>query len=291
MKKVLRLTWSRKLLDNEKKFKDSSLSIWGIDVDFLCYFDIYYQNGFRYINNWKLINEYDLYWVWWIKWISMFKWFLYKLWKLEWKKIIDEQKKSFLCNDKFTQVLFCEHYWFNIPKTLFFLSSDENTNKIIQILEKSLQYPLIAKLPNIDKWDGVFLINDIEWLESLLKNNLWEWFLFQEKIENTWDYRVITIWEKVLWAIKRYNPNDYRNNVWKWWTSQEANIPDFIKNISVDITKKFDLSISWIDYFITDDNYYYIIEINDLPQYSWFEQATWLSYSKEVMMYFKNLLN
>gem|GEM_PF-3027591 len=41
-----------------------------------------------------------------------------------------------------------------------------------------------------------------------------------------------------------------------------------MKNLSIDITKKFNLSISGIDYFITENNDYYVIEINELPQYA-----------------------
>jgi len=289
MKKIIRLTWSRGLLKNEKYFK--SFSNENIDIDFICYLDLYYDNWFKNIKNNELLSDYDIYWLWWNKWLSMLQWFIYKKWILEKRKIIDEQKLNHLSNDKFSQILFCEHYWFKIPKSLFFIIDEIYFDKYIKIIEEKIKYPFISKIPNINKWNWVFLIKNRNDLLENLNKNIWWWLLFQEKIENTWDYRVITIWEKVIWAIKRYNPNDYRNNIWKWWTAEKVEISDFMKNLSIDITKKFNLSISGIDYFITENNDYYVIEINELPQYAWFDEVTWISYWKEVMNYFKNLYN
>jgi glutathione synthase/RimK-type ligase-like ATP-grasp enzyme len=295
MKKVLRIVWSREILKNDLIFKESAKLLWEIDIDFLNYFDLYYENWFKFINNWESIKNYDLYWVWWgtnwlTKWSSMIKWLIYSLWILNKKNIIDKQKVHNLCNDKFTQILFCEHYWFSVPKSIFFLIDEIYYDKYLNILEKKFEYPFIAKLPNVDRGDWVFLINSKEELLKLFINFKWDWILFQEKIENNWDYRIITIWDKVIGWIKRYNPNDYRNNVWKWWITEAINVSEKIENIAIDVTKKFNLSISGIDFFILDNWDYYIIEINDLPQYSWFEKTTWISYSTEVLKYFKDII-
>jgi hypothetical protein len=289
MKNVLRLTWNRNVLDNENDFKKSADEIWGIWIDFVCYFDLYYDNWFRFLKNWDLLKDYDINWVWWSLWISMLQWFIYDRWHLKWQKIIDEQKMNHIWKDKFIQTIFAVNKKYNIPNTLFFIIDTNYTYKYVDIIEKKFSYPFIWKLYNVERWDWVFLIKTNYDLIEFISNNEWWWLLFQNMIENDWDYRVIVIWEKILWTIKRYNKDDYRNNVWKWWTTQIANISDNLKKISLEITKWFWLSISWIDYFIDKYWNYTIIEINDLPQYSWFEKTTWISYSIEVLKYFKNI--
>lgn len=290
MKNVLRMVWSYGLLKNETNFKESAKEVWNINIDFLCYFDLYYHNWFKYIKTWEEFNKYDIYWIWWAEWKYMCKWLLYQLWKLENNILVDSRRKYNLTPDKFSQILFLKHYWFNIPNTLFFVIHKKYKEYYIKILEKELKYPFIVKIPDVNRWEWVFIVKNREDLLDIINSkNSKRWLLFQEKIENEWDYRIITIWNKVIWWIKRYNPNDYRNNVSKWWFVEKYDVPEYIKKIAIDITSKFDNCISGIDFFINDNWDYSVIEINNSPQYEWFEKATWLSYTKEVLKYLKGI--
>lgn len=220
----------------------------------------------------------------------MLDWLSYFLATLNNKKFIGNRKTFNIYSDKFSQLLFCEKNWFCVPKSIFFAINQEYTDKYINILENDLWYPIIAKIPNVDKWEWVFKAdNRAELNEILLLDNAKDWLLFQEYIDNNWDYRVIVIWNDIIWSIKRYNEDSFKNNVSQWASVISYELPQFLKNISIDISNKYDNSIIWIDYFILDDGSYRVVEINSLPWYTWFESATWISIPLELLKYIKSL--
>lgn len=290
MRKVLRLTSNKELLKKESKFKESAKKIWNIEIDFLYYLDLYYYKWFRFISNWEELKDYDIYWIWGRKALSLLQWFIYKYGILENKKIIDTKKKYMLSDDKFSQLLYLEKYNFNIPKSLFlFVSEISKIERYIEIIkEAKFWFPIIWKYIDLDRWEWVFLIKSEEELLNFLLKNIWKWILFQEFIENKWDYRVIVVWDKVIWAIKRYNKEDFKNNVSTWWKAIVTKISKQIEELSIKIAKWFQCEIAWIDFFIENNNYI-VIEINRLPQYDGFEKATWISYSDIVLQYFNNM--
>lgn len=290
MKQIVKIvSWSSK---NELYFKEKAEEIGWLNIDFLSYFDIYYHDWFRYIKTQEKIKEYDIYWISWKKWEIMKNWLYYQLWFFDKKTIIDKRKELNLFSDKFSQLLFCKNNWFNIANSIFFIINEENINNYIDILEKNFTYPFIAKYPSIDRWEWVFLIKNICDLNNILKNkDSSSWIIFQEFIKNKWDYRIIVIWNKVIWTIKRYNPNDHRNNVSIWWEVISIKIDEKIKSKAIEISKAFWQDISWIDFFIKEDWDYSFIEINSQPQFSWFEKATWVSYPLEVLKYLKEIKN
>ncbi len=288
MKKIVRFTWTRKLTHNEPRFREEAQKIGDIDINFICYFDVYYHNWFRYLSTKEPVKDYDIIWIGWIRGRSLRDGIVYYYCHLYSKKLVDKLKYHMLSYDKFTQILFLEYYWFNTPESLFFVFTNEYKEKYINILEQTLNYPFIAKDVEKDQWKWIHLIKERKQLEELIDNNEEIGFLFQEYIENKWDYRTLVVWEKVIWTIKRYNENDFKNNFSTGALAQSENLPDNINKIAVDIANKFNLHIAWVDFFIENWKYY-VIEINDLPQYQAFEEATGISYPYEVLNYFKNL--
>lgn len=89
--------------------------------------------------------------------------------------------------------------------------------------------------------------------------------------------------------IKRSNEQDFRNNISAGGQSQRVqNYPEKLTEITEQILENYDLDIAGIDFFIHGEECR-VIEINDLPQYAGFEQATGLSYAEAVLKYIKNL--
>ncbi|RKW24751.1 hypothetical protein D8B45_01845, partial [Candidatus Gracilibacteria bacterium] len=66
------------------------------------------------------------------------------------------------------------------------------------------------------------------------------------------------------------------------------NLPEAVENATAQSLEKYGLDVAGIDFFIKG-NEFYVIEINDLPQYSAFEKATGVSYPVAVLEYIKNL--
>jgi glutathione synthase/RimK-type ligase-like ATP-grasp enzyme len=218
----------------------------------------------------------------------MKQWLCYKYLHLLKKKSVDERNKYEPKNHKFTQLLFADHYGLSTPKSLFFAIDPQNEDTYITIIEKSFSYPFIAKDVEKDRWEGVFLINNRESLITILSNYSFQWLLFQEFIKNQGDLRIVVVWDAVVWAFKRYNPNSFKNNISGWGESEMVTISPELSSLCVDITKDFWLWISGIDFFNIDGDYI-LIEINSLPQYQWLELSTWINYIQEVFKYFKTL--
>lgn len=289
MVNVLRVTGTRSLLENEEKFKKEAQNINNVDIDFLCYLDIYYDGKFRYIKNWEELKDYDLFWVGWMRWISMKQWLLYYFGHLQKKKLVDTFSLYKLDNTKFLQLLFANHFWFRVPQSIFFVIEKLNEQKHISILENSLQYPFIAKNIAKDRWEWVFMVNNREELINLLNTNQLYGFIFQEFIKNDGDIRVIVIWNKVIGAMKRYDPRWwFKNNISSGWIWEKFEVSKKLKELCIDISQKYELGISWLDFFIDGDEYL-LIEINDLPQHKWIEKYTNINFSKEVLEYFSTL--
>ena len=283
---ILRLTWTRWILANEKKFKEEAKKIKDIKIDFLCYLDLYYDWVFRNIKNGSPLDEYDLFWIGGINWISMKQWLIYYFWHLKKKEFIDKFSLYKLDNTKFCQLLFANYYKFNIPKSIFFIIDNTHRKRQIQLLENKFNYPFIGKNVSKDRWEWVFLIKNGKELNDLYTKNQSEWFIFQEFVKNTGDIRVITIWKKVIWAMKRYSPSwDFKNNISNWWIWEKFEPKNRLKKICIDINKKYWLGISGIDLFV-NWNDYMLIEINDLPQHKWIEKYTKMNFAKEVLEYF-----
>ena len=289
MIKAVRITWTRKILDNEKRFKMSAKKTWWITIDFLCYFDIYYDGQFKYLKNDKKINDYNVFRIDWLRWVGMKKWLIYYYWILNKKKTMD---RSYLIGtdyySKFNQLLFFNHYNFSTPTSIFFAIDNIYINKYITLLENKFIYPFIAKDIYKDRGEWVLLVENRQQLKNIILEQQNNCILFQEYIVNTWEFRIITVWNDIVGSFKRYNPHSYKNNLKKWTIFENISINRQLKNTIVDIIKKYKLDFSWID-IITSWNKYYLLEINITPQFKRMEAVTWIDVIQKLMMHIKKI--
>lgn len=234
------------------------------------------------------MKDYDIYRIWGITWASMRSWLTYHYGLLRGKKIIDENKKNSLLIDKFYQSILMDHLWYKYPKSIFFVVHENVFYDQIKLLLDNFDFPIIAKKVDEDRWIWVFLLkNEKEVTDFIYKNNK-NSIIFQEYIENDWDYRILIVWDEVIWTFKRQNKDSFLNNVSKWGETFLEELPSEINKIAIDITKGLWHQISWVDIFYQDGGYN-IIEVNELPQYDGFEKITWVSYSEKVLEYFKKI--
>lgn len=245
--------------------------------------------------DWKLKTidweqEIDLHWIFYISsfdsslfWTSI----LYYLFHLNDAKTIVPFNKFNFKQNKITQFLFCMHYNYPTPRQIAFkIDMRKNFDTYKNFIEKKIGYPCIIKLPDVDRWEWVFKSNNDEELKEIfetLKDTQSNFknlsLIVSEFIENSWDYRIISSQNKVLWAIKRYNPNWYKNNIAQGWISEIAHLPQEILDKVPELVKEYELWIVWLDIFYENWKLY-VIEINSFPQTHWFEETTWLNYTK-----------
>lgn len=291
MKKILRLTGTKNILKNELKFKEAAQKVWNIDIDFLCYLDLFFDIDWNFKNIYteEKVWKYDFFWIGGIKGIPFKNSLTYYYIHLLKKSLIDQRVASFLDNSKLSQIVLLQHLKIKIPKSMFFVASKENKKIHKELILKRFSYPFILKNPILDRGEGVFLIKNETDLNIHFQTKNYPCYLIQNFIENDGDYRVLTTKEKILWVIKRFNEKDFRNNISAGGISKMVkDIPTEIITISKKILEEYGLDIAGIDFFIKDGSYY-VIEINDFPQYAWFEEATGLSYAEEILWYIKQL--
>lgn len=299
MKKIIRISDS---FENKYKddFKEAEKEVPWIRADFAFIWDIFYDIDWKFKflekskkeNNLLNLEDYDLFWVWCKKArdISIcLKYFL----NLKNKKVIDSWSK-FKASWKSWNAIYFNEKNIKTPKTLFFTNwKNELWNRInenIKLVESRFSYPFIAKYSNLSRWEWIFLIKNRNDFKILLKDTKeFETILIQDFIENKWDFRVIVTKKWFIWAIKRYNKNDFKNNISSWWESEKVDeIPEIVKKISINIANDLNMDILWIDFFIEWEDYK-IIETNTSPQYNWFNKTTWLNLPVELLKYFKEL--
>ena len=91
-------------------------------------------------------------------------------------------------------------------------------NKISNL---DLDFPVILKPINWKEGKWVKLINNKLELEKEIKENKEE-VIIQKFIKNDWDIRILVVWDKILWAMKRFSTseNEFRNNISLWWQAK-----------------------------------------------------------------------
>lgn len=135
-----------------------------------------------------------------------------------------------------------------------------------------LNFPVICK-PNVwTRWEWIFVLKDFNDIKNLLSNENISKYVFQNFIKNDWDYRIIIVWEKVIWIMKRIWQNgSMLNNISQWWIWQKIENKK-IWEIALKISKHLELDFVWIDIIYDESTKKYLfLESNSYPQRQWFE--------------------
>jgi len=291
MKTIIRFTSSERIKEKnewyQNKLKEMKSESKFITIN---YMNLYYYEWFRFLDSWKKIPEGDIYRFWWKAWAWMWDWIRMFYHDLMQEKCLDESRSRYSDYwSKFLQSLFFEHYKYTQPNFLFLVAQKKIQEDQIKRIESCIPYPIIAKEVLINRWKGVHLIENKSMLGKFLSEHNSEDILFQEFFQNDCDYRAITVWNKCIWCFKkiRTEKSEFRNNVSLWARVEPFELENKQQEELVKIAQWYQLSISWIDFFL--DNWKIVlIEINKLPEYGWFENATGISFHQEVLEYLLN---
>lgn len=287
MTKIIRISWTRKIIWNKKRFDLELNKFQNLEMDFVSYLDYYYDWDWKNIKTWEILPEQDIYRISWgigTNWFWIRAWLNYYFWTLKWKKLLDPINYNITDTSKFQQLLFLNHnnYW--TPKTIFFQITKEHKSNYIEIAKQNFEFPMIAKDLYKDRWKGVFLIEDEKQLSQKIDEFNKKGLLLQEYIKNEWEFRILIVGNEIWWIFKRYNPKSYRNNVVKWAIFENKWISKDMENKMIEITKKYWLDFAGID-LILANNQYYILEINSAPQFKRLEEITWENIAYNLLNY------
>jgi len=201
------------------------------------------------------------------------------------KIVVDEVLGKEYINGKMSQTLLFSKHDIPCPKT--FLASSFASYKTI--LEK-MRFPIIIK-PDVGK-RGIG-IKKFESLRSALiflrKNE--RGFILQEYLSTDGDIRAFVIGKKVVGTMKRYTiKGDYRSNVSLGARTEKMQFDSTINKLALKATRAIGLEIAGVD-LIRHNGKYYVIEINEGPQWQGFKKTTGINPAKHIIEYAINKNN
>jgi RimK family alpha-L-glutamate ligase len=199
---------------------------------------------------------------------------------LDSKKIVmDDVLGREYINGKMSQaLLFLKH---NIPHPKTFLASSFASYK--KLLEK-MNFPIIIK-PDIGKRGiGIKKFNSSKSALVFLKKNE-RGFILQEYLFADGDIRVFIVGNEVVGIMKRYIiKGDYRSNVSLGAKTEKIQSNPTIDKIALKATKAVSFEIAGVD-LIHYNNKYYVIEVNEGPQWQGFKKTTGVNPAKHIVEY------
>jgi len=182
-----------------------------------------------------------------------------------------------------------------MPKTLY------GSRKYL--LEKAIEVvglPMVVKGSGGHRGGSVFKVNNKQELEKVIvelriaEMKEGRRFLAQEYVENSGDYRVIVLGDKVLGAMKRsrQTEGEFRNNFVLGGKVEVVELSPEIKDLCVKAAKACGLLIAGVDLVFRNDdiNSPLFWEVNRGPQFKGFMQATGIDVPREIIKLFKNLI-
>lgn len=206
--------------------------------------------------------------------------------------IVEQARPTDAC--KAYQMLALGRLGLPIPKTLYgslWYLNKEAANYI--------GFPMIIKGSGGHRGGSVYKVDNKEELEKKIRElrpseiNDGRRYLAQEYIENSGDYRVIVMGNRVLGAMKRSRQmeGEFRNNFSRGGKVEVAKLDKKTKDLCVKAAKACGLMIAGVDLVFKNDDQSLPMfwEVNRGPQFKGFMQATGIDVPREMIKLFKNL--
>lgn len=289
MKSFARFSASKTVI---AKYKEAFLSEPSKKVLFTAHMlqEVYYDNwSFFSLVTWEKYPLYDLCRIgalWSRKYSLLVKWLIYYYHYIHHIPMVDRVSTVSLNYNKFTQQIILDHYWLAKLRTQFYVLSKKYLETILDSIESVFSYPLVVKNPLLERGLWVELISSRDALYEYCLVAIQEWWsmsnmLVQQFFSSPNDYRAVVIGWKILGVFSKSNPNGFKHNVAQWWKITAVTLYDSQKKTIIDAVAHMWLDVCWVDFFMNSDGDLIFIEFNDIPQYAWFEETSWLSFIQE----------
>ena len=164
----------------------------------------------------------------------------------------------------------------------------QDKENVLKAIEKGdLKYPFIMKANLSARGDKVYLLKEKKDLR-LIENKPFR-YIFQNFIKNSGDYRAFVVGGRTLGIIKRVaKPGEYRNNVSQGGNAYEVKKNDDeysqLSGMAQKTASLFGLQVCGVDIiFDEEEREYKILEINTVPQWSGFQQATGINVPEQIL--------
>lgn len=146
----------------------------------------------------------------------------------------------------------------------FKLLKENNLPNIATYLDTSklFGFPFIMKSVSGHGGSEVFLVDNIARQKAILEQNPEISFIYQNYLPNSGDVRIYVLDNKVIAAVKRENPHDYRNNFSLGGTANLFEPSQEMKEIALKVASLINATYVGVDFLLTNDGVK-VIEIED----------------------------
>ena len=180
----------------------------------------------------------------------------------------------------------------SFPKTVVALNG-EAAEKAGELME----FPIIDK-PPIGSWGRlVALVKDLQSFKSIIEHRE----LYQSQALRTHliqryvnggcrDLRILVLGEEVLGAVQRIATNgDWRSNVARGGLVKEAKVDEELRELALKVSSVIGGEFLAVDFF-EEDGRYLVNEVNGVPEFKGFMEATRKNVPRKLVEYLKKIL-
>jgi len=212
-------------------------------------------------------------------------------------KLFNSIESIRLCDDKALTCLKLLEYNLPMPKTIIspftFENIPYNDFKFIDKVISNLGLPLVIKENKGSFGAQVYLANTKEDILNIIDKTKTKPIIFQEFISSSKsrDVRIEVVGGKVLGAVMRYNPNDFRSNVLAGGSMTIFDAPIEFIETAEKASKALGLDFGGIDIMFGPNNEPIICEVNSNCHFNTFYKTTGINLALEIALYVIEQIN
>lgn len=194
------------------------------------------------------------------------------------------------CDNKALMHLKLSKTGLRVPKTIvgpFVFFQQNLTDEYIDKVFEELGDKIILKETHGSFGMQVYLINNKEELRSKIMELGSRNFIMQEYIDTSYgkDIRVNIIGDKIVGAMERRNPSDFRANITIGGIGKVIELNDIQKEVALKAHKALNLDFSGVDLLYGKDGEPILCELNSNVNYLSFEEASGINFSAILLDY------
>lgn len=191
---------------------------------------------------------------------------------LEMKKIpfVDNYHTFTRERNKLIQMFLLAINGISIPKTYYSPAYD---SRKIRNAARFLKFPIVVKLTEKERGEGVFLARKMAALKRTLRENKEQEIILQEYLDNDFDYRILVLGHKTKLGETRTRTDkkEFRNNACKGAKEEffpASKVPDDMKKISEQSSEIMNIQVCGVDVIRSRKGKLFVIEVNFSPGFT-----------------------
>lgn len=205
-------------------------------------------------------------------------------------KLFNSMEAIESCDDKALMHLKLSKTGLRVPKTIvgpFVFQQQNLSDEYLDRVFEELGDKIILKETHGSFGMQVYLINSKEELKSKIMELGSRRFIMQEFIDTSCgkDIRVNIIGDKVIGAMERVNPSDFRANITLGAVGKYVELNDIQKEVALKAHKALNLDFSGVDILYGKDGEPILCELNSNVNYLSFEETSGINFGSLLLDY------